>query len=314
MKIFGPIPSRRLGRSLGINNIPPKICSYFCAYCQAGKNTAMPQARQAFYSSSELVSEVAEKIAKLQETGESIDYLTFAPDGEATLDCNLGHTLELLKQFGIPIAVITNASLINLADVRADLMLADFVSLKVDAVDDKIWRRLDRPRRTAVLETILAGMTAFAAIYRGRLTTETMLIDGVNDHAAHLLEVARFIAGLQPATAYLSIPTRPPVASWVQPPSEAVVNQAYQIFQEHIPHVECLIGYEGNAFAYTGNVAEDLLSITAVHPLRIEAVTTLLSRADASWEIVEHLVDAGLLVKTKYKEQVFYTRRFSKNG
>jgi len=312
VKVFGPIPSRRLGRSLGINNIPPKICSYFCVYCQAGKNTKMPMVRQAFYPPEVLVNEVAEKVDKLRKAGDTIDYLTFAPDGEATLDCNLGQTIKLLKEFGIPIAVITNASLIGLADVQADLMQADFVSLKVDTVHETVWRKLDRPRRTLLLETILAGMLGFTKIYRGKLVTETMLVKGINDQIDHLVEVAHFIAQLHPFTAYLSIPTRPPVVEWVQPPTEPIVNRAYQLFQEILPQVECLIGYEGNAFACTGNVAEDLLSITAVHPMRAEAVAALLARVNAPWEIVEKLLLERQLVETKYKGQIFYTRRFFK--
>jgi len=105
---FGPVPSRRLGQSLGINNIPPKICSYSCVYCQVGRTLHMQAERKAFYKPEEILKAVERKVKDAKNKGEGIDYLTFVPDGEPTLDINLGKEIELLKQLGIKIAVITN--------------------------------------------------------------------------------------------------------------------------------------------------------------------------------------------------------------
>jgi len=240
MIAFGPVPSRRLGRSLGINNIPPKVCTYSCAYCQLGRTIKMQVDRRAFYQPEEILKDVEEKVKRAREVGESIDYLTFVPDGEPTLDINLGHEIELLKPLGIKIAVITNASLIGREDVRDDLMKADWVSLKVDSIREDVWRRINRPHRTLQLASILDGMLEFAKAYGGKprcgeLATETMLVEGVNDSDSHLEEVADFLAQLRPARAYLSIPTRPPAEKWVQPPSEEVINQAYQFLGKRQP-------------------------------------------------------------------------------
>ena len=109
---FGPVPSRRLGQSLGINNIPPKICTYSCIYCQLGRSLKMQIEREEFYHPEEIFKEVENKIREAMGRGEPIDYLTFVPDGEPTLDRNLGKEIEFLKQVGIKIAVITNSSLI----------------------------------------------------------------------------------------------------------------------------------------------------------------------------------------------------------
>jgi len=129
---YGPVPSRRLGRSLGINNIPPKVCSYSCVYCQLGNTTDMPVERESFYKAEELAQSVKQKVKQARERDEPIDYLTFVPDGEPTLDRNLGKEIELLKPLNIKIAVITNASLIWRQDIRKDLQKADWVSLKVE--------------------------------------------------------------------------------------------------------------------------------------------------------------------------------------
>ena len=132
---FGPVPSRRLGHSMGINNIPPKICTYSCVYCQVGRTINMQVERKSFYKPEEVVQGVETKIREAKERGEPVDYLTFVPDGEPTLDINLGNEIELLKPLGIKIAVISNASLIWQEQVRDDLRKADWVSLKVASMN-----------------------------------------------------------------------------------------------------------------------------------------------------------------------------------
>jgi wyosine [tRNA(Phe)-imidazoG37] synthetase (radical SAM superfamily) len=310
MIAFGPVPSRRLGRSLGINNIPPKVCTYSCVYCQLGRTIKMQVERSAFYEPEEILRDVQTKVERAKEAGEPIDYLAFVPDGEPTLDLNLGREIELLKPLGIKIAVITNSSLIWREDVREDLMEADWVSLKMDSVRAEGWRRINRPQGTLQLTAILDGALKFAQAFRGELATETMLVEDVNEGDDHISEVADFLARLRPASAYLAIPTRPPAEEWVQLPSEEVINRAYHILSERVNQVEYLIGYEGSAFAFTGNVEEDLLSITSVHPMREDAVSEFLARAKVDWPVVHKLVDRGQLIKTEYEGKWFYVRRF----
>jgi wyosine [tRNA(Phe)-imidazoG37] synthetase (radical SAM superfamily) len=314
MIAFGPVPSRRLGRSLGINNIPPKNCTYSCVYCQLGRTIKMRVERQVFYQPEEILYGVQDKVAKTREAGEPIDYLAFVADGEPTLDVNLAREIELLKGLGIPIAVITNNSLIWRQDVREDLMGADWVSLKVDAVEEEIWRRVVRPHGSLELASILEGALKFARIYEGDLVTETMLVAGVNDGERHLRAVAGFLARLQPAAAYLAVPTRPPAEQWVRAPDEATLVQADQIVSEMVERVEYLIGYEGDAFAFTGDVEEDLLSITAVHPMREDAVSAFLARAGADWAVIHWLVAQGQLVEAEYGGHKFYLRKLGQGS
>ncbi|HWP47586.1 MAG TPA: radical SAM protein [Candidatus Limnocylindrales bacterium] len=311
MITFGPIPSRRLGRSLGINNIstPSKVCTYSCVYCQLGRTVETQVERRAFYKPEEILKAVEEKIKKVKDIGESIDYLTFVPDGEPTLDINLGREIELLKPLGIRIAVITNASLIWRTDVREDLMKADWVSLKVDSTREEVWRRINQPDQSLRFASILSGMLEFARVYEGELVTETMLVKGVNDSEDLIQEVAAFLTRLRPLKAYLAIPTRPPAEKWVQPPDEETINRAYQILSERIHHVECLLGYEGTAFTFTGNIEEDLLSITSVHPMREDAVKEFLLKAKANWSTIQKLINRGQLIETEYKGKKFYIRK-----
>ncbi len=307
---FGPVPSRRLGRSLGINNIPDKICTYACVYCQIGRTLKMEIERREFYPPQKIVGEVYEKVRSAEKMGERIDYLTFVPDGEPTLDVNVGREIEMLKGLGIPLAMLTNSSLLWREDVRQELLPLDFVSLKIDAVTEELWRRIDRPHKALKLSTILEGILKFRRDFRGKVVTETMLIDGV-DYSQELEKIGRFLRTLEPDVAYIAIPTRPPWEKWVRPPEERVIMEAYSTFANFLGEekVEYLIGYEGNAFSLTGNVEDDLLSITAVHPMRQDAVEKLLRRAGEEWNLVDKLISEGKLIELEYGGKKFYMRK-----
>ncbi len=311
--VFGPVPSRRLGQSLGINNIPPKICTYACIYCQLGRTIRLRYRRSAYYSPEEIEQQVRQRLQFLRGKNTRVDYLTFVPDGEPTLDLHLNEEIERLKAFHLPIAVITNASLLHLPEVQETLRKADLVSLKIDAVDESTWRRIDRPHARISFDDYLNGVQQFSRGYTGHFITETMLVRGINTTEAQLRALAEFIGHLQPKTAYLAIPTRPPAENFVLPPGEEMLNRAFQIFSQQIPHTEYLIGYEGNRFASTGNVKEDLLSITAVHPMRRDAVLQLLQKAGASFQVVEELIQQGEMKEVEYQGEIFYLRKFSTN-
>ena len=309
---FGPIPSRRLGRSVGINNIPPKICSYSCIYCQIGRAIKMDHERREYYKPETVIEAVKDKVEKVHQAGEQIDYLTFVPDGESTLDINLGREIREIKQLGIPLAIITNSSTIDRRDVRRELKEVDLVSVKVDSVIREIWKKVDRPHKALDLDKILEGLQIFARDYKGQLITETMLIDGVNEGTENLEKTARFIAGLNPDTAYVSIPTRPPARTDVKPAGEEAINQAFQIFSKEIDRVEMLLGYEGNAFAHSGDTENDILSITAVHPMREDAMEEFLRKDGKDWKLIEKLVNEDKLLETEFQGRRFYLRKLAK--
>lgn len=309
MLAFGPVPSRRLGRSLGINHIPPKVCTYSCVYCQLGRTDKMSNRRRAFMAPEAVVAAVSEKVERLRARGERLDALTFVPDGEPTLDLHLERMLRGLRPLGLTLAVISNATLIDHDEVRQALAQADWVSLKIDAVSEAAWRRIDRPHRSLRLERILEGARYFAAAFGGRFVTETMLVAGVNDGPDELEALATFLGELRPAVAYLAVPTRPPAERWVRAPDEAALHRAYQAVRRRVENVELLIGYEGDAFAASGDSPRDLLSMTAVHPMRADAVEGVLRRNGDDWSVVERLVREDRLVPLEYEGQRFYLRR-----
>ncbi len=309
---YGPVPSRRLGQSLGINNIPPKICTYSCVYCQLGRTLDMQVDRQEFYTVEDIVESVREKVENALEKKEPMDHLTFVPDGEPTLDINLGDEIDAVKEMGYKVAVISNGSLISDEDVRYELSKADWVSLKIDAVSEEMWKKMNRPHNDLELESILDGVSALSEIFDGQLNTETMMVRSLNDDSRELEKIADMIAGLDVDKSYISIPTRPPAEDWVEPSDEDKITEAYKIFEDRGIDVEYIIGYEGDTFASSGNLKDDLLSITAVHPMRERQVDKLISKADErGWDSVHELLDQGKLIETSFRGEKFYMRKIN---
>ncbi len=311
MIAFGPVPSRRLGRSLGVNNIPPKKCTYLCVYCQVGRTIELTIDRRAFYPVQYIVEEVTNRVRKVEAAGQRIDYITFVPDGEPTLDINIGKEISALKSLGIPVAVITNGSLLWREDVRSDLMEADLVSVKIDAASEKVWKIINRPHKELKLNEVMEGIQEFSARYRGRLITETMLIGGI-DYADELRLIAKFIAGLSNVSkAYVAIPTRPPAENWVRSPKEELLVSAYRVFADELgeDRVEYLISYEGEDFTVIGDVRKDLLSTASVHPLSEDVVRAMLAKAGSDWRVIEEMLRTGELVEVKYGGKRFYLKK-----
>jgi wyosine [tRNA(Phe)-imidazoG37] synthetase (radical SAM superfamily) len=305
MIAFGPIPSRRLGNSLGVNNIPPKHCSYSCVYCQAGPTERTETARCRFYSGEDVVRAVARKAVACWRAERPIDFISFVPDGEPTLDEELGLEIRGVKALGHAVAVITNGSLLGRADVRADLSAADLVSVKVDAGDERTWRRIDRPRPNLRFDDVQAGILEFARSYRGTLVTETMLVRGVNDGARNVERVGDFLERLAPQTAYLAVPTRPPTDARAQPPGPVALARACAILEKHGANVKLLAGEDVGSYAPTADPIGDLLAILAVHPMRLQEVEGFLHSAGLGRDVVDHLVAENRAKLVRHRRQTF---------
>ena len=312
MIAFGPVPSRRLGNSLGINHVKPKYCTYSCIYCQVGRTTHLRTTRMKFYSLPEILQEVETKISESTKAGRVIDYLTLVPDGEPLLDLHLKELIEGLISFGLPIAVISNGSLVNRQDVQEGLLLADWISFKVDAVTESDWHKIDRPHRSLSLPAILTGMLNYRNRYQGEFVTETMLVSGINDSESSIYQLCAFLNELKPMKSYLSIPTRPPAEFWVKPPELDSLQKVIHIIDTCNINMDFLFGFEGTDFQSTGNITDDILGITAVHPIREDALRELVSKVHADWSIVEELIAMGKIYRIQFRDEWFYVHRFKK--
>jgi len=281
-------------------------------YCQVGSTQATEIEPRLFYRPQSIFNEVKTSVMGLLEQGESIDYLTFVPDGEPTLDDDLGKTIELLRELDIKIAIISNGSLIWRKKVQETLQMADWISLKIDSVEEAIWRRINHPNKQLNLQEILSSMLAFADNFDGFLATETMLLEGINTDDAKIAGLVGFLQQLTPNKVYLAIPTRPTAehgnGSYI--PDADGLNHIYQTVNQSMPEVELLTGYEGNAFSSSGDFIKDVLAITAVHPMRKEAVQTLLNKTKTNWDSVRELVQQNKLREIEYNGNTFYLRAY----
>ena len=308
---FGVVPSRRLGRSLGVNNIPYKYCSYSCVYCQLGPTSSLTVRRRAFYPPSEVVEDVRKALRRVGE--ENVDYVTFVPYGEPTLDVNLGLELEMLKEtVSKPLAVLTNASLLWREDVAFDLLTADLVSIKVDAALPSVWKAVNRPHSSLSLWRILEGVEEFSRSYRGRLIVETMLIEGVNDDLESIVAVANTLERIRLDRVYIAVPTRPPAERWVKPASEEKLVQAYMKIEEKMPgRVELLTRVESGSFkGLYGKAESSILSIASVHPLLLDhALRIAESLGEDAPSLIEKLLASGKARLVEYEGRRYIVSR-----
>ncbi len=207
--VFGPVPSRRLGRSLGIDVIPPKTCSYDCVYCESGKTTHLTTDLREFVDPGRVIEDLDEYFG--QHPG-GADVLTFSSAGEPTLYEPLGELIALIrKRFrALPLIVLTNGSLLWKPEVRRALLSADRVVPSVDAVSDDVFKALNRPHPGLSNSVILEGIKTFRSEYRGRLHLEVMLVSGLNDTREELERIGRFVDEVGPDQVELNTVVRPP--------------------------------------------------------------------------------------------------------
>jgi wyosine [tRNA(Phe)-imidazoG37] synthetase (radical SAM superfamily) len=304
--VFGPVPSRRLGYSLGINTIKHKICTYDCVYCQVGQTTCRSTCGDCCLSPYELYFFVKEKIEQLESQKARVDYITFIPNGEPTLDSGLAKEIALLKDFGYKIAVFTNSSLLWNDKVKENLLFADYVSVKVDTVNEATWEALNRPHRRLRLDRILDGIREFTGTFEGVLTTETMLIKNVNDSLEEIGRVGDYLDTVKRSASYFTIPTRPPVEQYAVPPEPRVLEELAKVIRRTIPKSEMLCSPESGDFIATESIEKGLRGILAVHPMREDAVEQLVRVKGGSKDNLEEMIRAGLIHKVMYKGTWFY--------
>lgn len=308
--VFGPVRSRRLGVSLGVNNVPYKTCSYSCIYCQLGKTINLSVERRCFYDWGEIVEDVKSFVRVFKP---AFDYISFVPDGEPALDACIGREIEAIKrEVGARIAILTNASILWIPDIAESLMEADLVSLKVDAVDERLWRFINRPHPELELGNVIDGMLKFSKRFKNTLITETMLIRDANTSLEHLEAVASLVKELNPAKAYIAVPVRPPAESFAKPATEEEVVKAYEIFSNTLgsEKVELLVSQEPPPEKVYGDPETWLVNTVSVHPLRYDyALRTLEKIVENSEELIESLVKKGLVTKVEFQKYTYVVRK-----
>ena len=224
--IFGPVSSKRLGQSLGVDLLPAKSCSWNCVYCQLGKTRTFVTERQEFFPREEILKEIKEAIAE----NSSLDWITFVGSGETMLYKGIGWLIgEVKKLTATPVAVITNGSLLYLPEVREELLQADAVLPSLNAGSEALHLQIGRPAAGLTFRQHVDGLVAFRKEYKGRLWIEVMLLGGINDSDEALHDLAAVLKKINPDMVHLVLPTRPAPEQKVHSPSEERIEQAIRI-------------------------------------------------------------------------------------
>jgi len=273
--VFGPVPSRRLGQSLGIDTIPLKTCNWNCVYCQLGRTVPLTNERHAYVPREDVLNEVKSALATHQP-GE-IDWITFVGSGEPTLHSDTGWLIRAVKALtNIPVAIITNGALLYLPEVRAELSAADAVLPSLDAGNLNLYRQINRPHPEVTFERLVDGLVAFRKEYQGKLWVEVMLVQGLNDNETALQEIATVLKRVQPDEVHIVQPTRPPVETWVQPPDEEGLLRARAILGQ----VASVLHPTSGNFDLSGydSIVDAVVAIITRHPMREDELISALSR------------------------------------
>ena len=227
--VFGPVPSRRLGRSLGVDLVPHKTCTYNCLYCQLGLTTNLTVKRGAFTDVDALLREIERKL----QTTPPPDYITLSGSGEPTLQCNLDALIAGIKRItDIPVAALTNGSLLWCEDVRSELLEADLVIPSLDAGDANLFERVNRPHSSLHFEDIVEGLIEFRRVYTGKIWLEVFLLDGISTTDEQILKLKDMAHCAAPDRIQLNTVARPPCESIARPASAEALEHAAQMFGE----------------------------------------------------------------------------------
>ena len=301
--VYGPVPSRRLGRSLGVNPIPLKTCNYSCVYCQLGRTQHLINERKEFFPREEILEEI---LFSVDLNRGKIDFITFVGEGEPTLNKNLGWLIRETKKAEIPVAVITNGALLSRDDVREDLSHANVVLPSLDTVFEDTFKVLNRPHRDLKIEKIIGGMVKFRQIFRGQIWLEIMLVKGINDSVTELEGLSSALKMIRPDRVYINIPIRPPAEPWVEPPDDEAIVRAHAILGDVIP----IVNQEVGEFGIEGfeDPIEAIKFICRRHPMREDEILETLEKkfGGIDKKFLQNLVDRGILRKISYKGTDFY--------
>ena len=292
--VFGPVPSRRLGLSLGVDLIPPKTCSYDCLYCQVGRTTCITAEPKDFVPLQDVLKVLKQSLQKVRP-----DFVTFSGSGEPTLHSGIGEAIAFVKrESNLKVAVLTNGSLLWREDVRERVLEADVIMPTLSTVREETYRKIHRPHPDLRLSRVIQGLRSLRTIYKGELHVEVMLLSGLNDSDEEL-------AGLKEALKAIA-PDRIQLNTVVRPPADP---RALSLDREKLEKVKSFFGSSAEIVAFIPprhrDQHYDSLSNAVVEMARRRPVRTLdmAQVLGLSIDEVERLVK-GLTVKGHLRSQV----------
>jgi len=263
-QIFGPVPSRRLGFSLGVDTIPFKTCSLNCIYCQLGRTINKTIQRKEYIAADDILREIEEVLRE----GKRIDYITFSGSGEPTLNSEIRRMISRIKELtSIPLAILTNGTLLYRPRIREDLMEADLVIPSLDTVTQEIFEMVNRPHPSLKIEKVITGIDSFSQEFNGKIWLEIMVVKGINDSLEEIEKAAQVIKQMNLEKIQLNTVVRPPAEEFARPLTREDLNNIKTVLGK-----KCEIIAEfkrATQKAYKRDVEKRILSMVKRRPVTL---------------------------------------------
>ena len=298
--VYGPVPSRRMGLSVGIEPIPAQTCNYSCVYCQLGRTRHMTNTRKQFFDPEEILEELKTYLTSVK----TYDVVTLVGDGEPTLYAGLGDLLRGIKGLtDKPVAVITNGALLYDPQLRRELSEADLVLPSMDAPDRETFKKINRPHGSISYEAVMEGLKLFAESFKGQLWIEIMLVKGLNDSDKALEAFKGMLDRIPHDKVFINAPVRPPAEADVEIPDGAVIERfSRELGALSINHL--------TAHTFSSGIEDDyeaVLSIIARHPMNQHEIASFIeSRQGAPESVLDRLNGDEAVAKLAYKGYTTY--------
>ena len=302
--VYGPVPSRRLRFSLGVDIIPYKACTLDCIYCQLGRTTRKVIKRKPYTPKEEIFKEIGIVLNKLM----NIDFITFSGSGEPTLHSDIGALIKGVKKItSIPVAVLTNGTLLFMEDVQEDLLEADVVLPSLDAASQHVFKGINRPHNSLNIESIINGLKGFRKIFSGQIWLEIMLIKGYNDDSKELLQIKKALSEIQPDKIHLNTVIRPPSEKYASSLNADEMKAARDLLGESC---EIIAEFHGKGYVGNQDLKGAIIEMTKRRPVTITDIANLfgLSEANAT-KMMQGLNVKGSIREIKYKEKRYYSSK-----
>ncbi len=302
--VYGPVPSRRLGVSLGIDPIPLKVCSFNCVYCEVAKTTLLTTKRKEYVPADEILSEVKNFLSDYN--GPSIDYITFSGSGEPTLNSKIGYMIkEIKKMTDIPVAVLTNSTLLYRTDVREEIENADLIKCTLDAADNKYLKRVNQPAADVDIKNIINGIKALRKEYKGKIYIEVMIVKGVNDTDDNYAELRKVLKDLGADRIQINTVVRPPAFGFAKPLSDEELRHALEIINNGAEIIKPFNRKTNKA--YRKDLEQSIINSIKIRPQTIDDMEESFGvHRDEILKYLELLEKEGKVIEILLRGKKFY--------
>jgi len=303
--VFGPVPSRRLGFSLGVDLVPFKTCTLDCIYCQLGKTTCKTVERKEYVSSRKVIAE----LEKVLTSPKRIDYITLSGSGEPTLNSNAGEIIREIKRMtSILVAVLTNGTLLTDGILREELTSADLVIPSLDAATPETFERINRPHPSLKIDRVIEGLVNFRKIYKGKIWLEIMLVEGVNESDSELAALRRAVKPMKPDKIQLNTPIRPPAEDWAKVVKQERFSEIREFFGDNC---EIIADFKRRRRqkAYLRDVEGEIFTLISRRPVTGEDISSSLGlHINEVIKYVENLEKEKKISSKIYQGERYFNR------